>query len=62
MFASGILLSVVYVNDCMNSFEMLIKLFFEAFGGDKVEDLSRVLIQHNYNYLGKEYLTSGITG
>ena len=33
-----------------------------AFGGDKVVDISRVLIQNGYNYLGKEFLTSGITG
>lgn len=33
-----------------------------AFGGDKVEDLSRILIEHHHHYLGKEYLTSGITG
>ena len=33
-----------------------------AFGGDKVEQLSQVLIEHDFNYLGKEYLTSGITG
>ena len=33
-----------------------------AFGGDKVTDLSEVLVKHGYNYLGKDYLTSGITG
>ena len=33
-----------------------------AFGGDKVEQLSQILIDHDFNYLGKEYLTSGITG
>ncbi|XP_072044988.1 DNA-directed RNA polymerase III subunit RPC2-like [Amphiura filiformis] len=33
-----------------------------AFGGDKVEDLSQDLIRHGFNYLGKDYLTSGITG
>jgi DNA-directed RNA polymerase III subunit RPC2 len=33
-----------------------------AFGGDKVGDLSEVLIQHGFNYLGKDFLTSGITG
>ena len=33
-----------------------------AFGGDSIEDLSKVLIEHNFNYLGKECITSGITG
>jgi len=33
-----------------------------AFGGDEVQQLSQVLMEHNFNYLGKEYLTSGITG
>ena len=33
-----------------------------AFGGDNVEDLSEVLIKNGYNYLGKDYITSGITG
>ena len=33
-----------------------------AFGGDQVDDISQVLIQNGYNYLGKEFLTSGITG
>ncbi len=33
-----------------------------AFAGDKVEDLYEVLIRHGYNYLGKDYVTSGITG
>jgi len=35
---------------------------YAAFGGDRVEELSQVLIDHDFNYLGKEYLTSGITG
>ena len=35
---------------------------YSAFGGDKVEDLSEVLIQNGFNYLGKDYVTSGITG
>ena len=35
---------------------------FEAFGGDKIEDLSAILIKKGFNYLGKDYLTSGITG
>ncbi|XP_052245224.1 DNA-directed RNA polymerase III subunit RPC2-like [Dreissena polymorpha] len=33
-----------------------------AFGGDKVLDLSEDLIRHGFNYLGKDYVTSGITG
>ena len=33
-----------------------------AFSGDNVELLSQVLMEHDFNYLGKEYLTSGITG
>lgn len=33
-----------------------------AFGGDKVEEMSRILIKHGFNYLGKDCLTSGITG
>jgi len=33
-----------------------------AFGGDKVEELSSILIKHGFSYGGKDYLTSGITG
>lgn len=33
-----------------------------AFGGDKVVDLSADLIRHGFNYLGKDFVTSGITG
>lgn len=33
-----------------------------AFGGSKVADMSQILIEHGYNYSGKEYVTSGITG
>lgn len=33
-----------------------------AFGGSKAEEMSQVLIDHGYNYLGKDSLTSGITG
>ncbi|KAI8967422.1 DNA-directed RNA polymerase III subunit RPC2 [Mycotypha africana] len=33
-----------------------------AFGGSKVEDMSRILISHGFNYSGKDYVTSGITG
>lgn len=33
-----------------------------AFGGSKVEDMSRILIQNGFSYAGKDMLTSGITG
>ncbi|XP_064594783.1 DNA-directed RNA polymerase III subunit RPC2-like [Liolophura sinensis] len=33
-----------------------------AFGGDKVADLSEDLVRHGFNYLGKDFVTSGITG
>lgn len=33
-----------------------------AFGGSKVEDMSRILIDNGYSYGGKDFLTSGITG
>ncbi|KAJ9478866.1 DNA-directed RNA polymerase III subunit RPC2 [Pseudozyma hubeiensis] len=33
-----------------------------AFGGSKVEDMSKILVENGYNYGGKETLTSGITG
>ncbi|KAH6911964.1 DNA-directed RNA polymerase [Coprinopsis sp. MPI-PUGE-AT-0042] len=33
-----------------------------AFGGSKVEDMSRILIDHGFSYGGKDMLTSGITG
>lgn len=33
-----------------------------AFGGSKVEDVSEELIKNGFNYLGKDCLTSGITG
>ena len=33
-----------------------------AFGGSKVDDMSRVLIENGYSYAGKETMTSGITG
>lgn len=33
-----------------------------AFGGSKVEDMSRILIEHGFSYSGKDLLTSGITG
>ncbi|KAG8946951.1 DNA-directed RNA polymerase III core subunit ret1 [Tulasnella sp. 419] len=33
-----------------------------AFGGSKVEDMSRILIDYGFSYAGKDSLTSGITG
>ncbi|KAI8058065.1 DNA-directed RNA polymerase III subunit RPC2 [Syncephalis plumigaleata] len=33
-----------------------------AFGGSKVEDMSRILMDHGFEYSGKDYLTSGVTG
>jgi len=33
-----------------------------AFGGDKVKDIGETLIQHGYNYGGKDYLTNGESG
>merc|ERR1711970_278161 len=33
-----------------------------AFGGDRVKDISEILINHGYNYQGKDLLTSGVTG
>ncbi|KAK2491913.1 hypothetical protein MC885_018642 [Smutsia gigantea] len=33
-----------------------------AFGGSKVKDVCEDLVRHGYNYLGKDYVTSGITG
>lgn len=33
-----------------------------AFGGSKVEDMSRILMDHGFSYGGKDMLTSGITG
>ncbi|XP_062500970.1 DNA-directed RNA polymerase III subunit RPC2-like isoform X2 [Corticium candelabrum] len=33
-----------------------------AFGGTTIEDVCKDLVQHGYNYEGKDYVTSGITG
>jgi len=33
-----------------------------AFGGSKLEHMSKVLIENGFSYDGKDYLTSGITG
>jgi len=33
-----------------------------AFGGEKVSDVSKILVSYGFNYSGKDLLTSGITG
>ncbi|KAJ3360877.1 DNA-directed RNA polymerase III core subunit ret1 [Allomyces arbusculus] len=33
-----------------------------AFGGSRVEDMSKILVEAGYNYAGKDYVTSGVTG
>lgn len=33
-----------------------------VFGGTPVEECSRMLVEAGFNYGGKDYLTSGITG
>lgn len=33
-----------------------------AFGGNTVEEMSQLLIKHDFNYLGKDLVISGITG
>lgn len=33
-----------------------------AFGGSKVEDMGKILISKGFNYSGKDFVTSGITG
>lgn len=33
-----------------------------AFGGSRVEDMSRMLVEAGYSYSGKDYVTSGISG
>jgi len=33
-----------------------------AFGGDSVGSCSEVLVKHGFHYLGKDFMTSGITG
>ena len=33
-----------------------------CFGGDQVVDVAEDLLKHGFNYLGKDFLTSGITG
>lgn len=33
-----------------------------AFGGSKVEDVCEELVKHGYNYMGKDFFYSGITG
>jgi DNA-directed RNA polymerase beta subunit len=31
-----------------------------AFGGSKVEDMSKILVEHGFSYSGKDYVTSGV--
>ncbi|KAJ2006955.1 DNA-directed RNA polymerase III complex subunit Rpc2 [Coemansia thaxteri] len=33
-----------------------------CFGGSKMEDMCRILVESGYSYTGKDYVTSGITG
>ncbi|KAF3902060.1 hypothetical protein AA313_de0210168 [Arthrobotrys entomopaga] len=33
-----------------------------AFGGSKVHDMAEILVSHGFNYSGKDFVTSGITG
>ena len=33
-----------------------------AFGGSTVQDMSEILVRNGYNYCGKDFLTSGISG
>ncbi|KAI3635703.1 hypothetical protein MIR68_006341 [Amoeboaphelidium protococcarum] len=33
-----------------------------VFGGSRIEDMGKILVDHGFNYGGKDYLTSGITG
>ena len=33
-----------------------------AFGGSKLEEMSASLVEHGFNYSGKDYMTSGTTG
>ncbi|KAI9499870.1 DNA-directed RNA polymerase III subunit RPC2 [Coemansia spiralis] len=33
-----------------------------CFGGSRMEDMCRILVEHGYSYTGKDYVTSGITG
>lgn len=35
---------------------------YVAFEGSKVEDVCEELARHNYNYMGKDFFYSGITG
>ncbi len=35
---------------------------FIAFGGSKVKDVCKTLVDHGFNYQGKDFVTSGITG
>lgn len=39
-----------------------VELFPIAFGGAKVEDVCEELIKHGFNYQGKDFFYSGLTG
>ena len=36
--------------------------FLTAFGGSKVKDVCETLVRHGFNYQGKDFVISGITG
>jgi len=36
--------------------------FGTAFGGDSVDSCSKVLVRHGFHYLGKDFMTSGLSG
>ena len=52
----------IYVCVCLCIYICIYCFLLLAFGGDKVADLSEDLIRHGFNYLGKDFVTSGITG
>ena len=37
-------------------------VLFIAFGGSKVKDVCETLVKYGFNYQGKDFVTSGITG
>ena len=48
----------ILIEDMLNFFVILLS----AFGGSKVDDVCETLIQHGFNYQGKDFVTSGVTG
>lgn len=48
---------VLLCKNCTN-----VSVYFSAFAGDKVLDVGQVLVDNGFNYDGKDYFTSGITG